>query len=478
MRPIRVLLIEDNPGDVRLLQAWLADVRGVPLALEHADRLAAGLARLARGGIDAVLLDLSLPDSEGLETFTRAHAHAPVVPIVVLTGLDDEMVGMKAVREGAQDYLVKGQLTGPLLVRALRYAIERQAADADLQRQRDALARSEKLAAMGRLLAGVAHELNNPLTVIVGHTAFLRQTAGGGALGERAEQIARAAERALAQQRPPNREWIVLNPVVQDAVALLLPQLRSDQVEVRVECAPEAPRLWADPHQLQQVVLNLATNAHQALRDAPPPRQLTVRTRYAPEQARVCLEVADTGPGIAPELQRQIFEPLFTTKPPGRGTGLGLAICQGIVEGHGGTIRVESQPGQGAVFVVELPVEARQRAGAETWAAEARAGEAGPPLDEWRGTAFRFDATNPSRPLTAQDVRDLRAKGLGYGEISILLALTANQPNPATAKPLNEILARRRAGKGWGELARELGYKNLGSALRERGERQEKSGRR
>lgn len=95
-------------------------------------------------------------------------------------------------------------------------------------------------------------------------------------------------------------------------------------------------------------------------------------------------------------------------------------------------------------------------------------------VDEWQGTLFRFDANSTPRPLTEQDVRNLRAKGFGYGEISILLALTANQPHPATAKPLNEILTQRRAGKGWGELARELGYKNLGSALRDRPERTER----
>ncbi|MBI3077107.1 MAG: hypothetical protein HYY85_09025 [Deltaproteobacteria bacterium] len=99
---------------------------------------------------------------------------------------------------------------------------------------------------------------------------------------------------------------------------------------------------------------------------------------------------------------------------------------------------------------------------------------AGRLADEWRGTPFRFDATTNPRPLTAQDVETLRAQGLGYGEIDILLTLTANQPNPATAKPLNDVLALRRAGKGWGELARELGYKNLGSALRERPEKRER----
>src|SRR5262249_54997928 len=116
------------------------------------------------------------------------------------------------------------------------------------------------------------------------------------------------------------------------------------------------------PHQLHQVIVNLVTNAHQALREVPLPRVLTLTTRYDAEQAGVLLEVADTGPGIPAVIQAQIFEPFFTTKPAGIGTGLGLPLCRGIIEGHGGTIRMRSQPGQGTVFRVELPVGAEPMA--------------------------------------------------------------------------------------------------------------------
>src|SRR5436190_14350322 len=122
---IKVLLIEDNPLDVRLIGIMLRDSAPGLLQLEQVDRLETGLRRLAQGGIDVVLVDLSLPDSHGLETFSRVHAQAPNVPIIVLSGLADEIVAVNAVHEGAQDYLVKGQVSGPLLVRAMRYAIER-----------------------------------------------------------------------------------------------------------------------------------------------------------------------------------------------------------------------------------------------------------------------------------------------------------------------------------------------------------------
>lgn len=123
---IKVLLMEDNPGDVRLLREMLAQHKEGFFRIECADRLSTGLKRLAAGGIDVLLLDLSLPDSQGLDTFAEVHAQAPEVPVVVLTGLDDERFAVREVHEGAQDYLVKGQVDGPLLVRSLRYAIERQ----------------------------------------------------------------------------------------------------------------------------------------------------------------------------------------------------------------------------------------------------------------------------------------------------------------------------------------------------------------
>ncbi len=131
--PLKVLLVEDNPGDARLVREALAEARGARFALTHVDCLAPALKQLAAGDMDVILLDLSLPDASGLETLSKTHAAAPGVPIVVLTGLDDEEVALKAVYEGAQDYLVKGQMEGRLLTRSLGYAIERQRLLAELQ---------------------------------------------------------------------------------------------------------------------------------------------------------------------------------------------------------------------------------------------------------------------------------------------------------------------------------------------------------
>jgi len=252
----------------------------------------------------------------------------------------------------------------------------RRRASEDLKREREGLAQNEKLAEMGALLAGVAHELNNPLTVVMGHAELLVGAAGEGPLATRAEKIAQAAERcvrivrnflALARQHPQERQRVALDQVVREAVELLAYSLRIDDVEVTLDLAGDLPPLWADPHQLHQVVVNLVTNAHHAMRETSPPRRLTLSARADSARARVFLHVADTGPGIPPEIEARIFEPFFSTKPPGQGTGLGLALCRGMVENHGGAISVKSRPGRGAVFVVELPVGAPHQGEPDRW---------------------------------------------------------------------------------------------------------------
>jgi nitrogen fixation negative regulator NifL len=264
----------------------------------------------------------------------------------------------------------RNMLDHPVLAGILvnsRDVTERRRMEEELSRQREARIQHDKLADMGTLLAGVAHELNNPLTVVTGYSGILRRALGDGPLAERVDKIAIAANRcvrivqnflALARHHPPERQQVRLNQIVRDAVELLAYPLRVDSVEVRLELADDLPALWADSHQLHQVLVNLITNAHQAMHGAESPRRLTIRTRAEERGSRVRLEISDTGPGIPDQVLARIFEPFFTTKPVGQGTGLGLSLCQGIVESHEGRIQVDSKPGQGASFLIELPVVA------------------------------------------------------------------------------------------------------------------------
>jgi PAS domain S-box-containing protein len=247
-------------------------------------------------------------------------------------------------------------------------------AEAQVQRQREALFQSEKLATMGQLLAGVAHELNNPLSVVMGQAALLQHVIRDTRQAEQAAKIVQAAERcarivqnflALARQQPPERHAVDVNQVVREVVELLAYPLRIDNVDVRFALAPDLPVVSGDVHQLYQVVVNLVTNAHQAMREVAGPRHLTLATGVNAEGRQLWLEVGDTGPGVAAALQEHVFEPFVTTKPLGVGTGLGLSLCQEIVAEHGGTIRLGQAGPQGAVFRVTLPVEAPHGAGLE-----------------------------------------------------------------------------------------------------------------
>src|SRR5260370_18969160 len=133
--------------------------------------------------------------------------------------------------------------------------------------------------------------------------------------------------------------------------------LAREGVDVGMALADAFPALWADPHQLHQVVVNLVSNAHHAMRKSSPPRTIMVTSRFEPARALVRLEGADTGPRVPPEVRSRIFDPFFTTKPTGEGTGLGLSLCQGIIEAHAGSIWLADSTGRGAVFVIELPVK-------------------------------------------------------------------------------------------------------------------------
>ena len=259
-------------------------------------------------------------------------------------------------------------------VGALVDITDRKRAEAELARQREALYQTEKLSALGSLLAGVAHELNNPLSVVVGQATMLEDTAADQKTAERAEKIRRAADRcsrivrsflSLARRRTPELTAVPLNSVVEMAVELLSYQLRMADVQLTLDLAPDLPALLADADQLNQVVTNLVHNALQALGDKAGPRRLTVSTAHA-GNGTVRLSVIDNGPGVPADLRARIFEPFFTTKPPGAGTGIGLALCLASIAAHGGSIGVEETPGGGATFSVELPVRSSGPASADS----------------------------------------------------------------------------------------------------------------
>jgi PAS domain S-box-containing protein len=231
----RVLLVEDNPGDARLIREMLREECGARCTVEHVDRLSAALDCLSRGGIDVVLLDLSLPDAQGFETFARAHAHAPTVPLVVLTGLDDEGLARHAVQEGAQDYLPKGEVTGHGLVRSLHYAIERARGEAERARllAREQAARAEAEAERARVQAVLQSASQGIIFVDArtGHltanpaaeTIFGRPLVSEGGVQQYAEQVRLPDSQPVGVEGLPGIRALRGEPVVDEELLIVRP---------------------------------------------------------------------------------------------------------------------------------------------------------------------------------------------------------------------------------------------------------------
>ncbi|HKV48105.1 MAG TPA: ATP-binding protein [Candidatus Acidoferrales bacterium] len=231
------------------------------------------------------------------------------------------------------------------------------------------LLQTEKMAALGRLVSGIAHELNNPLTTIMGYAQLLLGHGLSNSQLAEARNVYHEAERArrivknllyFARENHPERTRVDLNDVVERALALRSYELRLENIAVICELAADLPPTMADPYQLQQVVLNLLVNAEHAMLEARGKGQVQIRTSCAGagDERRLRLDIADDGPGIDPGIASRVFDPFFTTKPPGIGTGLGLSIVYGIIHQHGGEVTFESFPGEGAKFTLDLPVVA------------------------------------------------------------------------------------------------------------------------
>lgn len=383
-RRVRVLLIEDDPDSAFLVSLHLNEACGETMrfTLQTAATLAQGVELLGREAYDAVLLDLLLPDSQGLETFLALRARAPETPIVILTGLADEETAFKAVAEGAQDFLVKEKLEARLLRRALAYALERSRLAArlrEIERLESEIQQRRRVEEFkDQVISAVSHELRSPLTVVKAAVANLWDGLAGPLQEPQAKLVYIALRnihrltrlidnfldlsrleagrvKAVAQKFEPAR---LMRETVE---GMRLACGTESRVEIAVDIPPDLPLFENDPDIFLQVVGNLLDNALRYARSR-------VRLSARVEGGAAVVAVEDDGPGIPPERMGDLFNKFVQINRPNagggyKGTGLGLAICRELAELCGGELAAESPPGGGARFQFKFPVRLKTEEG-------------------------------------------------------------------------------------------------------------------
>jgi signal transduction histidine kinase len=369
--PLHILHLEDDPNDAALVQSTL-EAGGIACATTRVSSRDDFVAAIKHGGIDLILSDFTLPAFDGLSALKIAHAGWPHLPVIMVSGTLGEERAVDSLKNGATDYVLKERLTR--LAPAVRRAMLEVETRAENKRLEGRFIRAQKMEVIGQLAAGVAHDFNNILAVIMGNNELLRSELGPDSpLREYAEGIWHASERAagLTQQllifgRKQTVQPVVLdlNNVVKD-LDKMLRRLIGENIEMTIVPGKQTGRVKADSGHVGQVLMNLVVNARDAM---PNGGKLTIATNnvtldenYTRAHAGampgdyVMLGVSDTGTGMTEEVKARLFEAFFTTKPSGKGTGLGLATCQTIVQQSGGHIGVYSEVGRGTTFKVYFP---------------------------------------------------------------------------------------------------------------------------
>ena len=363
-----VLLIEDNPGDADLVRLRLVEGKSA-VDVNCVSRLSDGLDSLQKTSPSVILLDLNLPDSQGAETFRKVLEQAPNVPVVILSGQDDEALAMKALHQGVQDYLVKGAISSSGLDRAMRYAVERQALLRSLE-----MSRKQQLEFKNQFLSHVSHELRTPLTCIHQFTTILLDGLAGevspdqrdhlktilksvNQLGAMVRDLLEASRAESGKIRIEPR-CVQIGELVRQAVAMMQPIAHEKEVGLEVGVDTRIPFVHGDPGRILEVLINLIENG---IKFTPQGGAVTVQASLVQTDPEfVYISVVDTGCGITPEARALVFERLYqdpnAVDNNRKGLGLGLFIAKELVNLHGGRIWVASEPGHGSTFSFTLPL--------------------------------------------------------------------------------------------------------------------------
>jgi K+-sensing histidine kinase KdpD len=376
---IKILLIEDNEVDARLIREYLRnasrtedDVSSAMFDLTMKNSLSSGLEFLSTNDVDAVLLDLNLPDSFGLDTFLKIHKNRQKIPILILTGLCDRELAVKAVREGAGDYLVKGEVDDRLLRRSISYAIERKKSEEELLLAQNNLEKKvvertielkERYDEIEQLVYAISHDLILPLVTIKGFLGYLKKdiASGGrqrieidlGLIGDSVERMEALLIRALdvssIGKLSNTRERVSYGEIVQEALILAGDKISSS--EARVTIANDFPMVNVDRPGIVDVLVNLIENC---IRYAGNVKPHHIEIGYQAKEGETVFFVKDNGLGIDPIMQKDIFR-LFYQGSEAENSHAGLALSRRIIEVHGGRMWIESVVNKGCTVYFTIP---------------------------------------------------------------------------------------------------------------------------
>jgi two-component system NtrC family sensor kinase len=379
MENIRLLLVDDEEDFRRTISKRLKR-RGI--APEQAENGEVCLSILEQKPMDVVVLDVKMPGMNGIETLRHIKEKYPKTEVIMLTGHATTQDGVDGIKEGAFDYLTKPIELEHLLGK-IRQAHEKILREQEKLREAEFRAKmeqqmiaTERLASLGTLAAGVAHEINNPLAIIKESVGWmnvilnkeeLARIPRKQDLSKALEKIENAIERATritrqllgsVKETDSVLAEIKISELADEAIGLTKKEAGNKDIEIAKDIDPSIGLIWSDPYKLRQVLINLITNAISATGSG---GKITIKIENTAEG--MCLSVSDTGQGIPKENLEKIFEPFFSTKPPGEGTGLGLFVSRRIIENLGGKIEVESQFGYGTTFFIRLPKYSKKKDG-------------------------------------------------------------------------------------------------------------------
>lgn len=378
MNQKKILLIEDNEGDSFYISELLSSSETDAFKIDWKASLESGISALKQNRYDIVITDLTLPGYKGLETFENILENSPPdMPILILTGLNDKETGLKAVTMGAQDYIIKDNLDSNTLVKSISYSIERKKAYTTIQQQKKEieeaykklqdqqmqLIQTEKMSSIGTMVAGIAHELNNPMMGIINCIQFCMDTQQPDSkeseylkLAEEAtDRCIRIIKNLLTFSHKEDDKGFAeenIATLMEEVLMLTNYRINSQQINIVKNFPEYIPLVYVRSNNIKQVFLNLLTNSIDSLEDMEN-KEITITIILTDDNIKICIE--DTGKGIPENVLEKIFDPFFSTKPVGKGTGLGLSICNNIMRDHSGEIKISNRPEGGVKSEISFP---------------------------------------------------------------------------------------------------------------------------